>query len=159
VVSFTSRPLYPRRRSTRFPFDMRLVGPKACLDAVAKRKIPTPTRNRIPAVHPVAQSLCRQAFRSYLVSYHTRFDVQSHALFRGSCPFVSVSLYRNHGASSRRRFLKCCRIVQFLGEVLYTWHVTANTCLRKEKRKLLLVCYTVNCLWKEWDMRPKMCSL
>jgi hypothetical protein len=40
VVSFTPRPLYPQGKRHWYPLGRRLVGPKAVLDAVMKRKIP-----------------------------------------------------------------------------------------------------------------------
>jgi hypothetical protein len=48
-------PFYPREKSPRYPFDRRLGDLQACVDAVAKRKIPFPVRaeNRIPVVQPV----------------------------------------------------------------------------------------------------------
>jgi hypothetical protein len=44
VVSFTSLPLYPRRKIPRYPLNRRLVGPKAGLDAVEMRQISCPYR-------------------------------------------------------------------------------------------------------------------
>jgi hypothetical protein len=45
VVSFTPQPLYPQRKSPSYPFDRRLVGSCTGLDAVVKRKIPSPYRH------------------------------------------------------------------------------------------------------------------
>jgi len=42
VVSFTSRPLYPQGKSSCYPLDRRLGGPRAILVMVVKRKIPSP---------------------------------------------------------------------------------------------------------------------
>jgi hypothetical protein len=58
VVSFTPRPLYLQGKSpgTRWLGDW--VGPRAVLDAVVKRKIPSPhleMNPRTPIVQPVAQ--------------------------------------------------------------------------------------------------------
>jgi hypothetical protein len=56
VVSFTSRPLYPQGESPWCPLNKRLGGPRAVLDAVVKRKIPSPRREsnpRTPIVQPV----------------------------------------------------------------------------------------------------------
>jgi hypothetical protein len=39
VVSFTSRPLYPRGKRSRYPLDRRLSGQKTGLDNVERRKI------------------------------------------------------------------------------------------------------------------------
>jgi hypothetical protein len=50
--------LYPRGKSLVYPLDRRLGGPRAVLDAVVKRKIPSPRREsnpRTPIVQPVAQ--------------------------------------------------------------------------------------------------------
>jgi hypothetical protein len=58
VVRFTPRPLYPQGKSPRYPLDRRWVGPRTVLDAVAKRKIPSPRResnSRTPIVQSVAQ--------------------------------------------------------------------------------------------------------
>jgi hypothetical protein len=57
VVSFTTRPLYPQEKSLCFPLDRGWVGPRAVLDAVVKRKIPSPRREsnpRTPIVQPLA---------------------------------------------------------------------------------------------------------
>jgi hypothetical protein len=52
------RLLYPRERSHDTHWIGGWVGPRAVLDAVVKRKIPSPRREsntRIPIVQPVAQ--------------------------------------------------------------------------------------------------------
>jgi hypothetical protein len=52
------RPLYPQGKSYWYPLDRRPVGPRAVLDAVVKRKIPSLCREsnlRTPIVQPVAQ--------------------------------------------------------------------------------------------------------
>jgi hypothetical protein len=54
-VSFTHRPLYPKGKS---PWIGGWVGPRAVLDAVLKRKIPSPRRKskpRTPIFQPVAE--------------------------------------------------------------------------------------------------------
>jgi hypothetical protein len=51
MVSFTPRPLYPQGKSPWYLLDRRL-------DAVVKRKIPSPRREskpRTPIIQPVAQ--------------------------------------------------------------------------------------------------------
>jgi hypothetical protein len=58
VVSFTVRPLYPQGKNPWYPLDRRLGGPRAVLDAVVKRKIPSPrleSNLRTLIVQPVAQ--------------------------------------------------------------------------------------------------------
>jgi len=59
VVSFFSRPLYPRGKDPSTHWRGGRVGPKADLDAVAKRKnfFPVPVWNRIPVVQLLAQSV------------------------------------------------------------------------------------------------------
>jgi hypothetical protein len=53
MVSFTPRSLYPHGKSPWYPLDMRLVGPRAGLDAVVK-KIPSPCWElNSPIVQPV----------------------------------------------------------------------------------------------------------
>jgi hypothetical protein len=55
MVSFTPRPLYPHIKS---PWIGGWVGPRAVLDAVVKRKIPSPhweSNPRTPIFQPVAQ--------------------------------------------------------------------------------------------------------
>jgi hypothetical protein len=56
--SFTPRSLCPQGKRPLYPLDRRLVGPRAGLDAVEKRKIPSLRRvlsnTRTPIVHPVA---------------------------------------------------------------------------------------------------------
>jgi hypothetical protein len=48
VVSFTTRPLYPRGRNSRYPLDRRLGGPQNRSERRAKEKILDPTGTRIP---------------------------------------------------------------------------------------------------------------
>jgi hypothetical protein len=58
VVSFTPRPLYTQGNSPGTHWIGGWVGPRAVLDAVVKRKIPSPRREskpRTPVVQPVAQ--------------------------------------------------------------------------------------------------------
>jgi hypothetical protein len=53
-----SQPLYSQRKSPCYPLDRSWVGARAVLDAVVKRKIPSPRREsnpRIPIAQPVAQ--------------------------------------------------------------------------------------------------------
>jgi hypothetical protein len=50
VVSFTPRPLYPLGKSAWHPLDRRLCEPQSLLDAVVKRKIPSPCRDSNPWV-------------------------------------------------------------------------------------------------------------
>jgi hypothetical protein len=53
-----SQPLYPERKSPGTHWIGGWVGPRAVLDAVVKRKIPSPRResnSRIPIVQPIAQ--------------------------------------------------------------------------------------------------------
>jgi hypothetical protein len=51
VVSITSRPLYPRGKSLRYPLRGGSVGPRAGLDAVGRRKIPL-ARLELNSVRP-----------------------------------------------------------------------------------------------------------
>jgi hypothetical protein len=58
VVRFTPRPLYPQGKNPWYPSDRRMVGPRAVLDTVVKRKIHSPRRGsnpRTPIVQPVTQ--------------------------------------------------------------------------------------------------------
>jgi hypothetical protein len=58
VVSFTTRPLYPQGKFPGTHWTEGWVGPRAILDAVVKRKIPSPRREtnlRTPIVQPIAQ--------------------------------------------------------------------------------------------------------
>jgi hypothetical protein len=55
---FRPQPLYPQGNSPWYPFDKRWVSPRAALDAVVKRKIPSSRREsnpRTPIVQLVAQ--------------------------------------------------------------------------------------------------------
>jgi hypothetical protein len=45
VVSFTPRPLYPKERAPGTHWIGGWVGPRAVLDAVVKRKVPSPCRD------------------------------------------------------------------------------------------------------------------
>jgi hypothetical protein len=53
VVSFTPRPLYPRKRAPDTYWIGSWVGPRAGLDAVVKRKVPSPWTPDHPARSPV----------------------------------------------------------------------------------------------------------
>jgi hypothetical protein len=58
VVSFTHLPPYPQGKSLWYPLDGRLVAPRAVLNAMVRKTIPSPRREsnpRTPIVHPVAQ--------------------------------------------------------------------------------------------------------
>jgi hypothetical protein len=58
VVSFTTRPIYLREKAPGTHWIGGWVGPRAVLDTVVKRKIPSPRREsnpRTPIVQPVAQ--------------------------------------------------------------------------------------------------------
>jgi hypothetical protein len=44
MVSFTNRPLYPRERDPGTHWIGGCIGPRAGLDAVVKRKIPSPSK-------------------------------------------------------------------------------------------------------------------
>jgi hypothetical protein len=58
VVSFTPRPLYPQGKSPWYHWIGGWVGPRAFLDTVVKRKIPSPrweSNPRTPIVQPAAQ--------------------------------------------------------------------------------------------------------
>jgi hypothetical protein len=59
VVSFTLRPLYTQGKSPWYPLDRRLVGRRAVLDAVVKRKIPNPRRESNPRT-PILQSVAQR---------------------------------------------------------------------------------------------------
>jgi len=48
VDSFTSRPLFPRERISCTYWIGAWVGPRACLNAVSKRKIPSPCQESNP---------------------------------------------------------------------------------------------------------------
>jgi hypothetical protein len=57
VISFTPRPLYPRERTSDTYWIGHWVDPRAVLDVVVKRKIPSPQREsnpRTPILQPVA---------------------------------------------------------------------------------------------------------
>jgi hypothetical protein len=56
VFSFMPRPLTPRERAPGTHWIIRWVGPGAGLDAVVKRKIPSPCRDsNPPIIQPVVQ--------------------------------------------------------------------------------------------------------
>jgi hypothetical protein len=58
MVSFTPRPLCPQKKSPWYPLDRRLGGPRALLDTVVKRKIPSPHQESNPRtliIQPMAQ--------------------------------------------------------------------------------------------------------
>jgi hypothetical protein len=79
VVSFTHRPLYPQGTTRGTHWTGGWVGPRAVLDAVVKRKIPSPRRKsnpRTPIVQPVAQRCTDWAIEILLhvpISHPLRF--------------------------------------------------------------------------------------
>jgi len=66
VVSFTPRPLYYWERTPDTHRKGGWVGPRAGLDAMVKRKIPSPTGNRTPVFQPVA-SRCSREVKYYVI--------------------------------------------------------------------------------------------
>jgi hypothetical protein len=60
VVSFTPRPFYPQGKSPWYPLDRRPGGPRAGLDAVVKRKIPSPCRDSNPDHSAVLKTVAYQ---------------------------------------------------------------------------------------------------
>jgi hypothetical protein len=55
---FAPLPLYPKGKRRWYPLDRRLGGPRAVLDTVVRRKLPSPLRESKPStpiVQPVAQ--------------------------------------------------------------------------------------------------------
>jgi hypothetical protein len=72
VVSFTPQLLYSQGRSPWYPLDRRLGGPRAVLDAVVKRKIPSPyweLNPRTPIVQPIAQCYTELSWLSVRVNF------------------------------------------------------------------------------------------
>jgi hypothetical protein len=70
VVSFTPRPLYPQGKSPGTHWIGGWVGSRAVLDAVMKRKIPSPRREsnpRTPIVQPVAQRYTTELSRLFRI--------------------------------------------------------------------------------------------
>jgi hypothetical protein len=67
VVSFTSRPLNRQGKSPWYPLDRGIGwGPRAGLDAVVKRKIPSPCRVSNPQIiQPVAQRYTTELSRLF----------------------------------------------------------------------------------------------
>jgi hypothetical protein len=55
AVSFTPRPLYPRRNCARYPLDMRVGGPKSQSRRCGEEKNLSPTWIGTPGVQPVAR--------------------------------------------------------------------------------------------------------
>jgi hypothetical protein len=78
VVSFMLRPLYSQGKSSWYPLDRRLG---AVLDAVMKRRIPSPRRESNPRT-PIAQSYADWAITALLLSL-TLFTSHRSILF---CP-------------------------------------------------------------------------
>jgi len=59
VISFTPQPLYPQEKNPWYPLIGGWVGPRAVLDAVVKRKIPSPcqeSNTRTLIVQPIAHT-------------------------------------------------------------------------------------------------------
>jgi hypothetical protein len=85
VISFTPQPLYPQGKSPSTHWIGGWVGPRVVLEAVVKRKIPSPaplleSNPRTPIVQPVAQSL-------YRLSYHRSQTIPG-GRFKGHCAFL-----------------------------------------------------------------------
>jgi hypothetical protein len=83
VISFKPRPLYPQGKSPWYPLDRRWVGPRAVLDTVVKRKIPSPHREsktRTTIVQPIATltelSWLLKKKKLHKIKYRSRYDLQ-----------------------------------------------------------------------------------
>jgi hypothetical protein len=65
VVSFMRLPPYSRGKIPRYPLDIRLVGPKAGLDAVEWRKVSSPCQEMNPSPPTCSTSLYRLSYPSF----------------------------------------------------------------------------------------------
>jgi hypothetical protein len=83
MVSFMPRPLYPRRKSPRYPLDRRVGGPRAVLDDVEKRKFSNLRRLELPPLGRPArsQSLYRLRYPGPYYYITKRIIIQEHRLF------------------------------------------------------------------------------
>jgi hypothetical protein len=52
VVGFTLLILYPQGERSWYPLERRMEEPQSGLDAVVKRKFPSPARNRTAIIQP-----------------------------------------------------------------------------------------------------------
>jgi hypothetical protein len=106
VVRFTPRPLYPQGKSPGTHWIGGVVGPRAVLDTVVKRKIPSPRResnSRIPIVQPVAQRYTDWAIRAlgytkihndiYLLAHSMVQDILWKTDSHSACQTIACFLY------------------------------------------------------------------
>jgi hypothetical protein len=108
VVSFTSRPLYPRGGAPGTHWIGSWVGLRAVLDAVVKRKIPSPHQEsnpRTPIFQPVAQPYIDWAI--------TAVSCEITPTYAGPC----------HHCLARRQ-------VTDGGDGLQLWRIVTNTLIR-----------------------------
>jgi hypothetical protein len=89
VVSFTSQPLYPQRKSPGTHWIGGWVGPRAVLDMVVKRKIPSPHwewNRRTLIVQPVAQR-CTEKFNELILQEMSNYWVNHNTVWC-HCRFI-----------------------------------------------------------------------
>jgi hypothetical protein len=82
MVSFTPRPLYPRNRARGTHWIRGWVGPRACLEAVKKRKISCPCRESNPGRPAPSPSLSQLyytgSFRKHILNQTAEFHEHRH---------------------------------------------------------------------------------
>jgi hypothetical protein len=133
VVTFTLRPLYPQGKSPSTHWIGGCVDPRAVLDAVVKRKIPSSRRESnpiTPIVQPVAQPIPTELSRLFFQTYHrlkkskpvisdkiipATYIIMPEAA-RSSETLVSYIIIQRHNPEDhdlnlhRREYLKCQQI-------------------------------------------------
>jgi len=95
VVSFTSRPLYPKGKNPWYPLGGWL-GPRTALDIMVKRKIPNPMPGLEP---PIIQTVAHWAIR-LLFCYSKGTEIKKCLSWNFSTISVSFSAYSVKGGSA-----------------------------------------------------------
>jgi hypothetical protein len=106
----------PRERAPGTHWIRGWVGPRAVLDTVVKRKIPSPrweSNPRIPIVQPIAQR-------------YTDWAVTALVIFVWSCNKIAFNCWLVFVCSSVERFLSCPCLFQDSSAVTMTRTVTAQ---------------------------------
>jgi hypothetical protein len=117
VVSFTPRPLYPQGKSPWFTSDRRLVGPRAGLNAVAKRKIPNPFRESNPS-RPARSLVCILTYCLHWSQY-TLLSVSSVSPFL-VIPSISNACYPGPSTFKHPVYLVCQFLLTLFKNIVST---------------------------------------
>jgi hypothetical protein len=129
VVSFTTRSLYPRGRSPRYPLDRGLgVGLQSLSGRYEEEKHLTPTGNRTPAVQPMA-SRYTDSWTKILFIFNFMWTVRSTLTEQPQC----VSFMTNETVFVK----KFAKFFIYLFFTLMSYSVNRKRCVKCTVRSLV----------------------